>query len=263
MTNDKNVGDLHSASASEDTSHATKQTESETQVTPRDNGGAGTTDSTINNNGASNGAPEIPQESETPAEQQPPSRLANADPFDPMNLGISTDYAAAISAQASTKPVELRKPNNQEFFRTSPHKHQRVLVGSIEDKQDMSKLYVVHPSVLDGVMARFPKHVRHHDLVLTQSLIGNTFLWGVPRAEDKGGSWNSTQRESCFKGQSHWTNMASGHGKYDVTTINNPKEVDWNSFPPMVEFLHQALSDGRLINSMDHPLLLKLGGELE
>src|ERR1700720_320968 len=84
MTNDKNVGDLLSASASEDTSHATKQTESETQVTPRDDGGAGKTDSTTNNNGAPSGAPEIPPVAGTPAEKQPEPRLATADPFDPM-----------------------------------------------------------------------------------------------------------------------------------------------------------------------------------
>jgi hypothetical protein len=186
-----------------------------------------------------------------------------ADAFDPMSLGISTDYAAAISAQASTKPVELRKPNDQEFFRTSPHQHQRLLVGAIADKQDMSKLYVVHPSLLDEVRLRFPKHVRICELVLTQSLVGAANLWGVPLSEDRGGSWNSTQREACHKGQSQWTNMAAGRGQYDVTTIKNSREVDWISFPPLSEILRQALSDGRLIDSMDHPLLRKLGGEIE
>jgi hypothetical protein len=148
MSNDKTVGDIHTASAGENTSHSIKKGEAEPQVTLRDNGGAGKTDSTTDHNGASSGAPEIPQEEGMPA-AQPQSPIATADPFDPMNLGISTDYAAAISAQASTKPVELRKPNDQEFFRTSPHPHQRLLVGGIQDKQDMSKLYVVQRSLLD------------------------------------------------------------------------------------------------------------------
>src|SRR5215831_2465347 len=68
---------------------------------------------------------------------------APADPFDPMNLGISTDYAAAINAQASSKPFELRKPHDQEFFRTSPHDHQHLVVGAIADKQDMGRVYIV------------------------------------------------------------------------------------------------------------------------
>jgi hypothetical protein len=191
------------------------------------------------------------------------TKPATVDPFDPMQLGISTDYAAAISAQASAKPVELRKPNDQEYFRTSPHPHQRLLVGGIQDKQDMSKLYVVPNSLLDKVRARFPKHVRTYRLVLTQSGEGAAILWGVPQSEDRGGSWYSSQREACEKGQSHWTNMTSGRGKYDFESINNPKEVDWNSFAPMAEILRQALSDGRLIESMDHPLLRKLGGEIE
>jgi predicted transcriptional regulator len=38
------------------------------------------------------------------------SNAAPADPFDPMNLGISTDYAAAINAQASqAKPTRPKK----------------------------------------------------------------------------------------------------------------------------------------------------------
>ena len=45
--------------------------------------------------------------------------------------------------------------------------------------------------------------------------------------------------------------------------VNNPKEVDWDSFPPIRDILRQALSDGRLIDSMDHPLLKKLRGEIE
>ncbi len=186
-----------------------------------------------------------------------------ADPFDPMNLGISTDYAAAINTQASTKPIELRKPNEQEFFRTSPHKHPRLIVGGIIDKQDMSKLYVVLPSLLDEVRVRFPKHLRIHELVLTQTQAGAVMLWGVPQGEDRGGSWNSTKRDACHKGESRWTNMSSGRGQYDVTTIDNPREVDWASFPPMSEILRQALSEGRLIDSMDHPLLKKLRGEIE
>jgi hypothetical protein len=112
----------------------------------------------------------VPDESTVPTSQPP--EVAAVDPFDPMNLGISTEYAAAISAHASTKPFELRKPHEQEFFRTSPCKNQRLLVGGILDKQDMSKLYVVLPSLLDEVRMRFLKHIRIHELVLTQTLAG-------------------------------------------------------------------------------------------
>ena len=62
---------------------------------------------------------------------------------------------------------------------------------------------------------------------LTQSLVGTAFLWGVPLSEDRGGSWNSSQRDARQKGESRWTNMASGRGQYDVTTIDNSKEVAW------------------------------------
>jgi hypothetical protein len=90
------------------------------------------------------------------------------EPFDPMNLGISIDYAAAISAQASTKPFELRKPNDQEFFRTSSRNDQHLPVATITDKQDMGRVYIVRGDFIDTLKAKFPKAIRAAELVLTQ-----------------------------------------------------------------------------------------------
>jgi osmoprotectant transport system substrate-binding protein len=56
-----------------------------------------------------------------------------------------------------------------------------------------------------------------------------------------------------------WTNLAANHSRarYDICPIDNPKEIDWNSFPPLAEILRQAYSE-LLIDSLDHPLLKKL-----
>lgn len=192
---------------------------------------------------------------------QPPN-AAPVDPFDPMNLGISTDYAAAINVRPSTKPFELRKPNDQEYVRSSPRKDHHLLVGSIADKQDMGKVYIVAHALLDPVKVEFPRAVRGVELVLAQSLAGASLVWPLPLAEDRGGKWNSTQRAACEKSKTRWTNMASEKGQYEITTVNNPREVDWDSFPPFRDVLRQAASE-RLIDSMDHPLLRKLRGEIE
>jgi hypothetical protein len=187
---------------------------------------------------------------------------APVDPFDPMNLGISTDYAAAINAKASTKPFELRAPNDQEFFRTSPRENHHLVVGSIADKQDMGKVYIVSGVLLEEVKLKFPKAVRAVKLVLAQTLAGTSLVWPVPLAEDRGGKWNSTQRAACDQGKTRWTNKTSGRGEYDIVTVNNPKEVDWDFFPPFRDILRQAASE-HLIDSLEHPLLKKLRGEIE
>lgn len=187
---------------------------------------------------------------------------AVVDPFDPMNLGITTDYAAAINARASTKAFELRKPNDQEFVRTSPRKDHHLVVGAIPDKQDMNRPYVVAGSVLPEVKAKYPKAVRGVELVVTQTLAGAPILWPVPLAEDRGGKWNSTQRAACNQAKSRWTNLVSGRGQYDCQSVDNPREVDWDALPTFREILEQAVSE-RLIDSMDHTLLRKLRGEIE
>jgi len=189
------------------------------------------------------------------------SNAATADPFDPTNLGISTDYATAINAQSSTKPFELRKPNDQEFFRTSEHMDQRLVVGAIVDKQEMGRVYVVSKALLKEVMTRFPT-VRVVELVLAVTLSGTVLVWPVPRSEDRGGQWHSSQRAACDSGLRRWTNMAAGRGRYDTTTVDNPKSVAWEAYPPFCEILRQACSE-RLIETMGHPLLRKLAGETE
>jgi hypothetical protein len=191
-----------------------------------------------------------------------PSNITPADPFDPMNLGISTDYAAAINAQTSAKPFELRKPNDQEFFRTSPRENHHLPVVSITDKQEMGRVYIVSGALREAVMAEFPRAVRATDLVLTQILAGASLVWPVPRAEDRGGKWHSSQRAACDQGKTRWTNMAAGRGLYEITTVNNQKEVDWDQFPPFREIIRQAAGEGRLIDSLDHSLLKKLRGEV-
>jgi len=90
--------------------------------------------------------------------------------------------------------------------------------------------------------------------------MGNTLVWPVPEAEDRGGQWNSSQRAARDSGVSKWTNMAAGRGRYDLTAVDNPKTVDWNAFPQFREILRQACS-GRFIDTLGHPLLRKLAGE--
>ena len=192
----------------------------------------------------------------------PDAKHSSVDPFDPMNLGISTDYAAAINARASSKPFELRKPNDQEFFRSSPRESQCLDVLAIADKQDMGRVYVVSGAIRDIVAHRFPKSVRAVRLVLSVTLVGNVLVWPVPQAEDRGGQWNTSQQTAYESGRTKWTNMAAGRGRYDVVSIDNPKSIDWDAFPPYRDILRQACAE-RLIESFDHPLLRKLAGESE
>ncbi len=191
-----------------------------------------------------------------------PAAAAPTDPFDPLNLGISTDYAAAINLAASAKPFEFRKPNEQEYFRVSPREVHHLVVGAILDKQAMGRVYVVSPELLPEVKREFPKHLRAVDLFVAQTLFGASLVWPVPPADGRGGKWNSSHRTGCHSGKSRWTNMAAGNNQYDIATVDDPKEVDWDAMPPFKTILREALAE-RFIDSLDHPLLKKLRGQVE
>jgi hypothetical protein len=184
------------------------------------------------------------------------------DPFDPANLGLSTEFAQTLSATALNAPIEFRKPNDQEFFRTSLLPEHTMNILTIADKQDMGKIYVVLGSMRKDVLEEFPRFIKPNGLILAQTLTGQGILWPFPMAGDRGNKANSTQRSAVDSGKTKWTNFHWQAPRYVVQTIENPREVDWTLYPPFKDVLRQALSE-RLIDSPDHALLNVLRGKVE
>lgn len=197
-------------------------------------------------------------------DNQPLPKPPVADPFDPMNLGIPTEYAASINAKASAKGAELLRPNDQEYFRVSPLPNHHLTTISITDKQDKGKKYLIDGRIRDQVVQEFPKAVGAVELMVTQTLVGAILVWPVPLAEDRGGRWNSTQRQASEQGKRQWTMMASNSSRaeYEIRHVDNPKVVDWETLPPFNEILRQAASE-LLVATLDHPLLQKLRGQID
>jgi hypothetical protein len=256
MNNDKNVGDNHSASAGEDTSHATKKGEAEPQVTPRDNGGAGKTDSTANNNGAPGGAPEIPQVAGTPAGQQPQSHAQPEDPFDLSRLRLSQDFSSKLGVRKELIAVPVSKRHRQEWFRVHPDPAMRFTTALLEWKED-GQFYLVDPAVAPELLGE----IFLAELFVTINRNGDLNLWPV-KLPGEDGRWHEAHRTAFEAAQfatAKWVRVVwnKSLGAYDVYTASFT-DPQW----PQVD-LHTLVKTGfkeRFIRTLDHPIARSLRG---
>ena len=145
-----------------------------TQVTPRDDGGAGKTDITTNNNGASSGAPKNPQEAEVPAEPQPQSGPATADPFDLSRMRLSQDFSSKLGVRKELIAVPVSKRHRQEWFRVHPDPAMRFTTALLEWKDD-GQFYLVDPAVAPELVGE----IFLAELFVTINRNGDLNLWPV------------------------------------------------------------------------------------
>jgi hypothetical protein len=156
--------------------------------------------------------------------------------------------------------VPVRKPNKQEFFRAQPDQAFRVPIAILELKADR-EFYAVLPEVA----AEIPGETKPVMLTACVSRQGNLFLWPVPLPSDDGreNAWHATAREAAIRAETTWIRLVSnmGAGCYDIHEATGPiPEPVWTDHA-MSELLRVAFGNGRLITSLDHPVIRQLLGQ--
>jgi hypothetical protein len=182
-----------------------------------------------------------------------------ADPFDPLSLRIDPSMGTELGVQKALLHVPIRKPNRQEYFRARPDAEYRMNVAIIELKEER-ETYVVAPDVA----AALPGETRVVDLRLCVTRTGSMYLWAVPLPPPDGreNAWHKTAREAAEIAETKWVRMAAnmGAGCYDVFTapeaLSAPRWPE-ESFP---DLLRVAFGGGRLIDSIEHPVIKRLMG---
>lgn len=177
------------------------------------------------------------------------------------DIALSTDYEKELEVKLVQHEIECRKPSDQEFFRASPLPEHSWRVLGLKDKQDVGREYVISAGIRDAVLKEFPLLLRKLQLTVVQTLVGQRLLCPVPLGEDKRGQSYSSHRAAFDQAKTKWTRMAHTGFRYNITTCENDRTVDWKAFPSPEEILTQALAD-HLIETLDHPVLEKLRGKV-
>jgi hypothetical protein len=183
-----------------------------------------------------------------------------ADPFDPRRLRIDPAVGDHLGVKKALLNVPVRKPNRQEFFRVRTGTNFRLAIAAIELK-DEREFYAVLP----GIAAAILGETKPVEIRLCISRTGGVFLWPVPlpAADGRVNPWHRAAREAAELAENNWVRMAAnmGAGTYDVFVApEGLADPEW----PEQDFaglLKLAFGNGRLIETVDHPVIKRLRGQ--
>ena len=181
-------------------------------------------------------------------------------PFDPKKFRIGQRFGEGQDVQRILVSVPVRKPNRQEFFRTHPDPAMWLEAAILELKQDRQS-FIVAPELAPHL----PGEAVAKILIPTLTNHGTLFLWGIRLPDEEGrlDEWNSVALEAAERAKTKWirlmANMAAG--TYEVLEAKALfPEPNWPEHS-LAQLLEIAFK-GRVIVSMDHPVLRRLRGEI-
>jgi hypothetical protein len=211
-------------------------------------------------------APEPPDTSFDPADldRGDPSAAAAPDPFDPVALRLSGDFAATIGVKKALLAVPVRKPEKSWWVRVHPEPAYRLQTAVIELKEDRgSETYLVAPALRSQLVTE--PTFRLKLLATAVNRQGTLFLWEVnlPRPDGRADEWGRTALDGVNLATQGWVRIAANMqaGFYDVFQASGElAEPEWPEVP-FRDLLRVAFRD-RLIDTLDHPVLRRLRGEV-
>ena len=183
-------------------------------------------------------------------------------PFDPASLRLSQDPTADLGVNKVLITVPVRKPDKAWFFRIHPDEDYRLQTYVIELKEERETYLVAKPlwSQLAGESTFSPRVL--HTAMNRQGVL---FLYPIrlPGPDGKIDDWNRSALEAAQRAQTNWVRVSANMalGAYDVfeATATLP-EPQWPE-QPFQKLLEVGFKD-RQIDSLDHPVIRKLRGEI-
>jgi hypothetical protein len=183
------------------------------------------------------------------------------DPFDPASLRLSQDFAASVGVKKALLTVPVRKPAKEWFVQVHPEESYRIQTAVLELKEDR-ETYLVAPALWNDLAAESTFGPRA--LFTAQNRQGVVFVWPVrlPGPDGKIDDWNRSAMEAATMAAGKWVRVAANMalGAYDVFEATGdipPPTWRETSFRDLLAVAFK----GRLVDSVDHPVLRRLRGE--
>lgn len=187
---------------------------------------------------------------------------SNPDPFDPASLRLTGNFAAAVGVKKLLITVPVRKPDKSWFVRTHPSDDYRLETGVIELKEDR-ETYLVAPALWPDLATESTFSPRALFTAINRQ--GVVFIWPcrMPGADGKLDEWSRSSLEAEALARCGWVRVQSNMslGAYEVSEAKGDiGEPEWptQSFGDLLKIAFR----GKFIDSLNHPVLRKLRGEL-
>jgi hypothetical protein len=185
----------------------------------------------------------------------------NIDPFsDPSKLRLSQNFADEIGVKRHIAIIPVRRPNPQTFIRVHRDDEFHQIFGILELK-DSRESYLVLPEICSYIADEIINRILYYTITRK----GDVFLWPVKTSGDTRDldPWNSAAHELALLAREKWIRVKPNRdqGMYEARIPEH--QFDDPEWPILTyeEILRKAFKD-KLIDSMEHPVLKKLRGEL-
>lgn len=173
-------------------------------------------------------------------------------------LRVASGEAEESLVEAVLSHVPVRKPAKEWFFRIHPEYSLDTLV--LEMKEDGETLLVV-PAMRGALMEEKCASIRTLRLGVNRQ--GTPFIWPVRQpTEGRRDSWATSALDAIQLAETCWTRMQADMslGAYRLLKAKVDDVPRWPR-EPFNELLRVAFK-GAVVDSLDHPALKKLRGEI-
>jgi hypothetical protein len=180
--------------------------------------------------------------------------------FDLESLRLDPSHLEAVSAKVPIS-IPCRKPPKFDWIRV--HREMQIPIAAIELKEE-GEFYVVSPDMAPAL----GEDVSHFTLYPYINRVGVIRLWPVrlPSADGRVNEWHRSAAVAAGLAQRKWIRVAANMslGAYEVFQASNqPPDPEWPEELGLGDMLRIAFYDrGRIISSMDHPVVKLLAGRL-
>ena len=175
-------------------------------------------------------------------------------------LRLPQNFGAAAGVKKIITTVPCRKPSNQTFIRVRPGDGWRMPAAILQLKED-GECYLVMPNLF----AELSQEVRPKMLYASVTRDGNPFLWPInmPGEDGRLDAWSQSAHTAATMAEKSWVRLVANRtvGAYDVMQATNlAEEPVWPELT-FRDLVNLAFRD-KLINSLDHPIVKRLRGEM-
>jgi hypothetical protein len=185
------------------------------------------------------------------------------DPFDPAKLRLSQDFAAELGVKKALTTVPVRKPDKTWFVRVHPAENYRLSAAAVLELKEERELYIVNPDICPELALETA--VAPRALFTAINRQGVVFIWPVrlPGSDGKIDDWSRSAMEAAQLAMKGWVRIQANMalGAYEIMQATaSLTEPTWPQ-ESFAELLKVAFRD-KLIDSLKHPVLCKLRGEV-
>lgn len=190
--------------------------------------------------------------------------ILKSDPFNIEKLRLQHDVLNQPAAKRVITNIRVGKPSKESFFRVHPSPDYQMTIGAIVLKEDKGTTYIVAPELASELVGESTYKFLIIRTAITRQ--GQVFLWTlrIPNTDGRTDLWAESELEIAKRAEENWVRMQANmvDGMYNCyeAAITLP-EPQWPDEP--FNTLVEKAFKGRIIDSLDHPVLKRLRGEIE